>query len=148
MKHLIRPQSDLVLGLGALQPLLSALSVASQSTLSTRNDTFFSCTQRSPSLILQIYAADRKPFHKSCIGCQTRGCPNQLTARGMHRINGLVVCTSCESKANPPVYAPAPYKETAEDLAMKEMIRKKKEEAPQKIMAEMKHMMVGSSNML
>ena len=67
-----------------------------------------------------------------------------MTARGMHRINGLVVCSSCELKANPPVYAPAPYKETAEDLAMKEMIRKKKEEAPQKIMAEMKHMMVGS----
>ena len=64
----------------------------------------------------------------------------------MHRVNGLVVCSSCESKANPPVYAPAPYKETAEDIAMKEMIRKKKEEAPKKIMAEMKHMMVGSSN--
>merc|ERR1719219_848983 len=27
----------------------------------------------------QVFAADRKPFHKSCIGCQTRGCPNQLT---------------------------------------------------------------------
>ena len=60
----------------------------------------------------------------------------------LHRINGLVVCSSCEQKSNPPVYAPAPYKETAEDLAMKEMIRKKKEEAPKKIMAEMKQMMV------
>jgi len=89
----------------------------------------------------QVFAADRKPFHKSCINCQTRGCPNQLTVRGMHRINGLVVCSSCEQKSNPPVYAPAPYKETAEDLAMKEMIRKKKEEAPKKIMAEMKQMM-------
>jgi hypothetical protein len=89
----------------------------------------------------QVFAADRKPFHKSCIGCQTRGCPNQLTARGMHRLAGLVVCSSCESKANPPVYATAPYKETAEDIAMKAVIQKKKEEAPQKIMAEMKHMM-------
>ena len=142
----VRSQSGLAPGLGALLLLQSVLSVASQSTLSTRNDTFFSCKQRSPSVILQVYAADRKPFHKSCIGCQTRGCPNQLTARGMHRINGLVVCSSCESKANPPVYAPAPYKETAEDIAMKEMIRKKKEEAPQKIMAEMKHMMVGFPN--
>ena len=53
-----------------------------------------------------------------------------------------MVCSSCEQKSNPPVYAPAPYKETAEDLAMKEMIRKKKEEAPKKIMAEMKQMMV------
>ena len=61
----------------------------------------------------------------------------------MRRINGLVVCSSCEQRANPPVYAPVPYKETAEDVAMKEMIRKKKEEAPKKIMAEMKQMMVG-----
>ena len=64
----------------------------------------------------------------------------------MHRLDGLIVCSSCESKANPPVYAPTPYKETAEDIAMKEMIRKKKEEAPKKIMAEMKHMMVGSTD--
>merc|ERR1712038_1131115 len=98
--------------------------------------------QHAPSAPLaQVFAADRKPFHKSCINCQTRGCPNQLTVRGMHRINGLVVCSSCEQRANPPVYAPVPYKETAEDVAMKEMIRKKKEEAPKKIMAEMKQMM-------
>ena len=110
---------------------------------------FVSSTLKSPFyFLLQVFAADRKPFHKSCIGCQTRGCPNQLTTRGMHRIDGLVVCSKCESKANPPVYAPAPYKETAEDIAMKEMIRKKKEEAPQKIMAEMKHMMVGSTYIL
>ena len=66
----------------------------------------------------------------------------------LHRINGLVVCSSCEQKSNPPVYAPAPYKETAEDLAMKEMIRKKKEEAPKKIMAEMKQMMVSNKQVL
>ena len=59
-----------------------------------------------------------------------------------------MVCSSCEQKSNPPVYAPAPYKETAEDLAMKEMIRKKKEEAPTKIMAEMKQMMVGIKQIL
>lgn len=110
--------------------------------------TLLSFLHTSSRLLLQVFAADRKPFHKSCIGCQTRGCPNQLTARGMHRIAGLVVCSSCESKANPPVYAPTPYKETAEDIAMKEMIRKKKEEAPKKIMAEMKHMMVGSTDTL
>ena len=59
-----------------------------------------------------------------------------------------MVCSSCEQKSNPPVYAPAPYKETAEDLAMKEMIRKKKEEAPKKIMAEMKQMMVSIKQVL
>ena len=145
-KRCIRPQSDLVPSLGPLLPPLSALFVPSPFTLSIRNDTVSCTLQYSPHLILQVFAADRKPFHKSCIGCQTRGCPNQLTTRGMHRLAGLVVCSSCESKANPPVYAPTPYKETAEDIAMKEMIRKKKEEAPQKIMAEMKHMMVGSTD--
>ena len=79
----------------------------------------------------------------SKISVHTTYRPNSYLSKiCLHRINGLVVCSSCEQKSNPPVYAPAPYKETAEDLAMKEMIRKKKEEAPKKIMAEMKQMMV------
>ena len=41
----------------------------------------------SSASLVQVFAADRKPFHKSCINCQTRGCPNQLTVRGMHRLD-------------------------------------------------------------
>ena len=85
----------------------------------------------------------------SKISVHTKCRPNSYLSKiCLHRINGLVVCSSCEQKSNPPVYAPAPYKETAEDLAMKEMIRKKKEEAPKKIMAEMKQMMVSIKQIL
>ena len=60
----------------------------------------------------QVFAADRKPFHRSCIQCQVRGCrfgygdiigslsirwfiSNQLTAKGLHKHEGYNFCDWC-----------------------------------------------------
>jgi hypothetical protein len=60
----------------------------------------------------------------------------------MHRINGLVVCSRCEAALHPTEFGPPAYKETAEELAMREERRVAREEAPGRIIREMQAMMV------
>merc|ERR1719431_9597 len=89
----------------------------------------------------QVFGADRQAFHRNCIHCQRRGCPNTLTKRGMHRSGGLIICSSCENENHPMEYAPPTYKETAEEEADRKAREKLKEEAPGKLMKEMKVLM-------
>lgn len=94
----------------------------------------------------QVFGADRKPFHKNCIGCQVSGCPNQLTAKSLRRSSstmygrkGMGICTMCHDREHPAEYA-APQK-TAADLAEEEERKRLKEEAPAKVLMEMQKKM-------
>jgi len=69
----------------------------------------------------QVFAADRKPFHRQCIHCQVRGCSNQLTARGMHDHEGYKFCDMChETLYAQRMYGPGPGGETIEERRLRE----------------------------
>lgn len=96
----------------------------------------------------QVFGADRKPFHKNCIGCQVSGCPNQLTAKSLRRSSstmygrkGMVICTQCHDGEHPAEYAAPPLQKTAADLAEEEQKKRLKEEAPAKVLMEMQKKM-------
>jgi len=85
----------------------------------------------------QVIAADRKPFHAKCIGCQMQGCRAELTERGLHRYEGFNICTNChDSIFRNRTYGPGEGGETleqkkareeAERLAAEERERAKRE---------------------
>jgi len=64
----------------------------------------------------QTLAADRKPFHVSCIKCQTKGCGNDLTARSLHKYEGYNICDKCyENIFINKNYGPGEGQESMED---------------------------------
>merc|ERR1711862_208239 len=69
----------------------------------------------------QVFAADRKPFHRQCIQCQVRGCSNQLTAKTINKHEGYNFCDSCHiSLYAPKEYGPGPGGETIEERRLRE----------------------------
>jgi len=69
----------------------------------------------------QVFAADRKPFHRGCIQCQVRGCSNQLTAKGLHKHEGYNFCDWChETLYVQKEYGPGPGGETMEERRLRE----------------------------
>eukprot|EP00092_Neocalanus_flemingeri_P009677 GFUD01010420.1.p1 GENE.GFUD01010420.1~~GFUD01010420.1.p1 ORF type:complete len:140 (-),score=37.71 GFUD01010420.1:115-534(-) len=77
--------------------------------------------EKSVYPVEQIFAADRKPFHRGCINCQVRGCSNQLTAKGMHKHEGYNFCDWChETLYSQREYGPGPGGETMEERRLRE----------------------------
>jgi len=46
----------------------------------------------------QVFSADRRHFHKSCIDCGVKGCSTKLTGRSIHRVAGVNMCSRCYSQ--------------------------------------------------
>jgi len=46
----------------------------------------------------QVFSADRRHFHKSCIDCGVRGCSTKLDGRGIHKVGGVNICSRCYTK--------------------------------------------------
>merc|ERR1712079_105288 len=65
----------------------------------------------------QVFAADRKPWHRQCIKCSVMGCPNELYDRGFFKSpEGHLVCESCnEIMFAPKSYGPPPGMESLEE---------------------------------
>jgi len=64
----------------------------------------------------QVFAADRKPFHRGCNKCQVKGCGNELTARGMHKHEGYNFCDDChQTLYQPKEYGPPPGMESLDE---------------------------------
>merc|ERR1711915_162401 len=79
----------------------------------------------------QVFAADRKVFHKSCIKCQVQGCSNELTERGLHKHDGYNFCDSChETYYDPRSYGVPEGGESIEERRLRE--KKEKEERERK----------------
>eukprot|EP00092_Neocalanus_flemingeri_P009310 GFUD01010016.1.p1 GENE.GFUD01010016.1~~GFUD01010016.1.p1 ORF type:complete len:399 (+),score=149.78 GFUD01010016.1:126-1322(+) len=69
----------------------------------------------------RVFAADRRHFHKSCIDCQAKGCQNKLTARGLHSVGGLNLCTRCyNDRGDKKVSLPVSKVETGEETRQRE----------------------------
>lgn len=69
----------------------------------------------------QIFCEDRKPFHRSCIKCGTRGCGNQLRAGGIHRHENINVCDRCHNEVYSPAkeYGVPPGKESMDERRLR-----------------------------
>merc|ERR1711974_45524 len=70
----------------------------------------------------QIFAADRKAWHKGCIHCAVRGCRNELFDRGMNKtVDGQNICDHCyEEMYDPRHYGPPPGMESLEERRLRE----------------------------
>lgn len=55
---------------------------------------------RSVYPVDRVFGADRRHFHKSCIDCGVKGCQNKLTAKGLHKVGGLNLCSGCYNQQN------------------------------------------------
>jgi len=83
----------------------------------------------------QVFAADRRHFHKGCIECQAKGCQNKLTARGIHKIDGLNLCGRCYTdrdrgkKVSLPISKVETVEETKQREAKEMQEKKMKDEA-------------------
>jgi len=88
----------------------------------------------------QVFAADRSKFHKSCIECGVKGCQNKLTARGLHRVGGIILCTRCyqDRDKEKKVELPAQKVETAEETKLREAREMKEKKMNQEAMMELK----------
>jgi len=91
----------------------------------------------------QVFAADRSKFHKTCIQCQARGCQNKLTARGMHRVDGLRVCARCYAGRDmgEKVAIPSQKVETPEETRQREAKETREKKMNQEAMMELKAVM-------
>merc|ERR1712221_24741 len=69
----------------------------------------------------QVFAADRKPWHKRCLKCAVMGCSNELFERGFHKTpDGKNICDSCnEIMFEPKSYGPAPGMESLEERRLR-----------------------------
>jgi len=94
----------------------------------------------------QVFAADRSKFHKNCIECQNKGCQNKLTARGLHRVGGLVLCTRCyaDRDKEKKVDLPVQKVETAEETKLREAREIKEKKLNQDAMVELKAVIGGA----
>merc|ERR1719244_732585 len=88
----------------------------------------------------QVFAADRSKFHKSCIECGAKGCQNKLTARGLHRVGGVILCNRCyqDRDKEKKVELPAQKVETAEETKLREAREMKEKMVNQEAMMELK----------
>jgi len=87
----------------------------------------------------QVFGADRRPFHRGCITCGTRGCGNSLTTRGLFKHGNINVCTMCNEDLWGPAkeYGPGPGMESlaerkAREARMKEEYERKLREIDEK----------------
>jgi len=66
----------------------------------------------------QIFCQDRKPWHRPCIKCGTRGCSNQLRAGGFHHHDKIIVCDRCHNELYGPAkeYGPPPGKMSIDEI--------------------------------
>jgi len=87
----------------------------------------------------RVYAADRKPFHPSCIRCQVRGCRNELTERGIHKHEGYNFCDRChETLYDPKAYGVKPGAESLEEQRQRLAREKAEREAKERQMEELR----------
>lgn len=77
--------------------------------------------ERSVYPMDQVIAADRKPFHNRCIRCQMFGCGNELTARSIHKYEGVNICEKChENIYRNKVWGPPDGAESIEERRKRE----------------------------
>jgi len=67
----------------------------------------------------QVFASDRKPFHKPCIKCSVTDCGNNLTEKEMRKHEGNNICGKCYDL----IYRPREYLAEGEETASERRAR-------------------------
>jgi len=88
----------------------------------------------------QVFSADRRHFHKSCIDCGIRGCSTKLTVRTIHKVGAVNMCSKCFSQQDKGTQVSTILSkvETAQEVKQREDKEMQEKKAREEAMMELK----------